>query len=296
VLREAVARRRASNERVAADVSEAATRLLAAAGSGEPAGIGDGDRRRLVDALADAAGVDVVADAAGRSYKRRARAATGWPVTRWLARLRPDPLRRLRLDRRGVDARLVRTSLPAATPVQRARSDSAIRRLGDAAAAGVAAPWMTTIRVAANTAAVRLPDALDQAVASTDLEIAKRPRWWLLIGAVQWLAFVAAVAGALWLLALAVVSYLRLPDIPTPEVGSLPMPTLLLLGGIAVGVVVALISAFAARVGGRRRAALVRRRLREAVGAAADQVVVAPVSEELERLRSFRTAAQVARG
>ena len=48
------------------------TQLVAVSGDGEPAGIGDDDRRRLVNALAAAAGVDVVADAVGRSYRRRA--------------------------------------------------------------------------------------------------------------------------------------------------------------------------------------------------------------------------------
>ncbi len=296
VLREAVAQRRSSDARVAADVHDAAARLLAATGEREPAGVGDDDRRRLVDALADAAGVDVVADAVGRSFTRRARAATGWPVTRWLARLRPDPLRRLRLDRQGVDARVVRTSLPAATPVQRARSDSAIRRLADAAAGGVAPPWMTTVRSAANTAAERLPDTLDQAVAGTDLETEKRPRWWSAVGAVQWLALAALVVGGLWLLALGIAAWLRLPDIPTPDWGVVPVPTLLLLGGLVVGIATAVVSAFAARTGGRRRAESVRRRLRAAVGDAADQVVLAPITTELDRLRSFRTAALVARG
>ena len=296
VLREAVARRRSADERVAADVREAATRLLAAAGGSEPAGVDDTERRRLVDALAEAAGVDVVADAVGRSITRRARAATGWPVTRWLAQLRPDPLRRLRLDRQGVDAQLARTSLPTSTPVQRARSDSAVRRLGDAAAGGVTGPWMRRIRSVANAAGARLPDALDQAVAGTDLQVEKRRRWWSAVGAVQWLAFAALLVGGLWLLALAVVAWLRLPDIPTPEWGMLPLPTLLLLGGAIVGVVLAVISRFAARVGGRRRAESVRRRLRDAVGTAADEVVLAPVNAELDRLRSFVAAARVAKG
>jgi hypothetical protein len=76
----------------------------------------------------------------------------------------------------------------------------------------------------------------------------------------------------------------------------LPLPTLLLLGGAIVGVVLAVISRFAARVGGRRRAESVRRRLRDAVGTAADEVVLAPVNAELDRLRSFVAAARVAKG
>ena len=297
VLQETVARRRSADERVAADVGDAATRLLSVAGEGEPAGIADNDRRRLVDALAHAAGVDVVADAVGRSYRRRAASATGWPVTRWLARLRPDPLRRLRLDRTDeVDAALMRTSLPAATPVQRARSDSAIRRLGDSAARGVAGPWVAAIRSAVNTAAEKLPDALDQAVVSTDLGVERRPRWWAVVNVLQWLALVAAVIGGGWLLALAVVGWLRLPEIGTPDWGPLPVPTALLLGGILLGILLAVASRIAAGVGGNRRADAVRKTLGEAVAAAADEIVVAPVDAEIDRYRSFRQAALVARG
>jgi energy-coupling factor transporter ATP-binding protein EcfA2 len=296
VLRETVARRKTADDRVAADVSDAAARLLAVAGEGEPAGIGDDDRRRLVDALAHAAGVDVVADAVRRSYRRRAGEATGWPVTRWLARFRPDPLRRLHLDRTEVDAALVRTSLPAPTPVQQARSDSAIRRLGDSAARGVAGPWVAAIRSAVNTSADRLPDALDQVVASTDLGIERRPRWWAVVNALQWLALTAAVVGGVWLLALAIVGYLRLPEIGTPDWGPVPVPTALLLGGILLGILLAVVSRIAARIGGDRRSDVVRRKLGAAVASAADEIVIAPVNAEIERYRSFRQAALVARG
>jgi energy-coupling factor transporter ATP-binding protein EcfA2 len=296
MLREVITRRKSADDRVAADVRDAATRLLSAAGEGEPAGIGDDDRRRLVDALAHAAGVDVVADAVGRSYRRRAGSATGWPVTRWLARFRPDPLRRLRLDRTGVDAALVRTSLPAATPVQRARSDSAIRRLGDSATGGVSGPWVAAIRSAVNTAADRLPDALDQAVASTDLGVERRPRWWTVVNLVQWLALAAALVGAVWLAALAVVGWLRLPEIGTPDWGPLPVPTALLLGGVLLGILLAVGSRIAASVGANRRADAVRRKLHAAVATAADEIVVAPVEAEIDRYGSFRKAAVVARG
>ncbi|MGH8773985.1 MAG: ABC transporter, partial [Jiangellaceae bacterium] len=216
-------------------------------------------------------------------------------VTRWLARLRPDPLRRLRLDRQGVDTALVRTSLPAPSPIQRARSDSAIRRLGDAASSGVSGPWVATIRSAASRAAGRLPDALDQAVAGADLDVERRPRWWSLAGAVQLLALAALVVGGLWLVALGVVAWLRLPDIPTPEWGAVPLPTLLFLGGLVAGVGLAVIAAIAARIGARRSAEAVRHTLREAVGAAADEIVIAPVTADLDRYRSFRTAALAAR-
>jgi GTP-binding protein EngB required for normal cell division len=295
ILRGAVATRRASDDRVAADVSAAAGELLDATGRGEPAGIQQEDRRRLVDALADAAGVEAVAEAVGSSYRRRARAATGWPITRWLAKLRPDPLRRLRVSKKDVDAKLLRTSIPAPTPIQRARAESAIRALGDAAAKKAPQPWVASIRAAAGSAADRLPDELDQAIAATDLSADKRPRWWILVGALQWLLFTAMVAGALWLVALAAVGWLRLPEVPTPEVGMVPVPTLLLLGGALLGMVIGMITRVAARTGALRRSIMTRRKLREAVATKADEVVIAPVTKEVERLTSFRTAAKVAK-
>jgi GTP-binding protein EngB required for normal cell division len=296
VLRDAVATRKASDERVAADISDAATALLDAAGRGEPAGVKDVDRKRLVDALAEAAGVEAVAAAVGGSYRRRARAATGWPVTRWLAKLRPDPLRRLRVSKKDVDPRLLRTSLPKPSPIQRARAESAIRAFGDAAATKGPEPWVVAIRAAANSAADRLPDDLDQAIAGTDLGADKRPNWWLLIGALQWLLLIAMLTGGLWLLGLAVMGWLRLPELPTPNLGVIPIPTLLLLGGALLGIVIGMITRVAARTGALRRSIATRRKLREAVAVKAEEVVVAPVVTEVERLASFRAAANTAKG
>jgi hypothetical protein len=87
-----------------------------------------------------------------------------------------------------------------------------------------------------------------------------------------------------------------LPEIDTPGWGSVPLPTALLLGGVLLGILLAVGSRIAARIGAERRADAVRRKLRVAVGTAADEVVVAPVDAEIDRYRSFRQAALVARG
>lgn len=289
LVRETVAKRRAVDERLAADVRTVAKALASASGEGEAGRVGDEARAHLVDALSDAAGVDVVADAVGRSYLGRARAATGWPLTRWLGRLRADPVRRLGLGR-DVEPELVRTSLPEPTPVQRARADAAVRALGDAAAGSAPGPWRASIRAAAaDSAGGRLSDALDQAVVTTDIEVARRPMWWRVIGAVQWAAFLVAAVGAVWLLGLMAASFLQF-DLPSPEFGALPVPTLLLVAGVVIGIVVGAVSFAAARRGGRRRAVAVRKQLREVVGDVAGTVVIAPVEAELERYRGFRDA------
>jgi hypothetical protein len=296
VLRATVAARRAADDRVGADVSGAADRLLQAAGNGEPHGFDDDARDRMVRSLADAAGVDVVADAFGSSYRRRAHAATGWPFTRWLARLRPDPLRRFGLGRRDVSPDSVRLSLPAPSPVQRSRSDSAIRAFADSATAGGPTAWLSQARSAANSAASRLPAALDGSVRAADLGMERRPRWWQFIGFWQQLLTLAVLVGAGWLLTLAGAAWLQLPEVPTPSVGRAPVPTLLVIGCVVLGVLLSLVSRLAARSGARRRAAAVRRKMHDAVGETADSVVVAPIAAELERLEAFQVAAKLAKG
>lgn len=209
--------------------------------------------------------------------------------------MRPDPLRRLRVSKKDVDARLLRTSLPKPTPIQRARAESAIRAFGDAAATKAPDAWVVAIRAAATSAADRLPDELDQAIAATDLDTDRRPSWWFLVGALQWLLLIAMLAGGLWLLGLAAMGWLQLPELPTPHVGLIPVPTLLLLGGALLGIAIGMITRVAARTGALRRSVATRRKLREAVAEKAEDVVVAPVVKEVERLGSFRAAANIAK-
>jgi GTP-binding protein EngB required for normal cell division len=100
LLEQRVAAREAAVARLAADVATAASGLAAAAGSGAPGRVERGDRAALTAALADAAGVPQVIRAVASAHRRRGALATGWPFVRWLRRLRPDPLRRLRLPDR----------------------------------------------------------------------------------------------------------------------------------------------------------------------------------------------------
>ncbi len=81
-----------------ADVRAAAARLDAATGRATTDSLPKGRFAALEDAFADAAGVPTVVAAVVESTRVRANRATGWPVTSWLSRLRPDPLKRLHLD------------------------------------------------------------------------------------------------------------------------------------------------------------------------------------------------------
>ncbi|BBE23117.1 hypothetical protein MN0502_20000 [Arthrobacter sp. MN05-02] len=104
--------RAAATRRLTADAAGAATELLPFAAA-EPVPPPAADARSaLSDELGVAAGVPLVVDAVRSAYRRDAHAVAGWPVTRWLAKLRPDPLRRLNLRRQDVVPEVRRSSLP----------------------------------------------------------------------------------------------------------------------------------------------------------------------------------------
>ncbi|MET3706040.1 GTPase [Arthrobacter sp. UYEF6] len=294
-IRGVVVQRQALSQRLAADVSRASGQLRKAAGAGEAVGVRPASRSRLTDELATAANVPVVVDAVARSYRIESTRRTGWPVTRWLVRFRPDPLRRLNL-RSSSPSRLNRTSLPAAGAPERARTDAAVREFADAASAGAPGPWRAAIRGAARQGREALPDALDQAIAGTDLMASRKSWWWGVFNVVQWLALLTVLGGLGWLGVLAGLGYLQLPVPQVPKMEGWPVPTLLIAGGVVLGIFLALTGKFIGSGAARARAARARKRLRAAVSGVARDFVVEPVEIEVSRLASFNAALKVAGG
>jgi GTPase Era involved in 16S rRNA processing len=286
-----VAAKKAVRARLLADVKDAAARMQEENGTAKPGDVARPRKNELVDALADAAGVPTVVSAVDRATRVRARQATGWPLTKWFARLRPDPLRRLHLDLGPRAKELTgdaRASIPEASQVQRARVDTVVRAVADDAAEGLAHPWVAAVRHASVSRLDDLNDALDKAVSSTDLGVARTPMWWQLVRVLQWALFVTAVVGGLWLAGLAVMGYLQMPTPSTPDYRGLPVPTLMLLGGVAAGVLLAVLSRLLTGLGARRRARSADRRLRAAVAEVTDDLVIAPIEAEIEAYRRTR--------
>ncbi|MFE4463621.1 GTPase family protein [Oerskovia sp. NPDC056781] len=294
LLDQAAARREAAVARMVADLRGVACRIADACGDKVPERSQDAARSRLVDALEAAAGVPTVVDAVRGSANRRARAATGWPPTRWIGRLRVDPLRRLGLARGTDRPDLARTSVPRASPTVAARAHVAVREYVSTMTAGAPQDWALAARERVTDSTGGLADELDQAVAGTELEAARRPRWWGVVSFLQWVVLGALVVGLVWLGVLAVLAYLQLPAPETPVWRGFPWPTLLVVGGVVVGVVLALAARVAGALGARRRAARARRRLRESIAKVAGRLVWLPVAEELSALTTCRVAAQVA--
>jgi energy-coupling factor transporter ATP-binding protein EcfA2 len=285
-----VAARRAATDRLTADARSAAGGLAEHCGTGDRgpgSRMHDADERAgLVDALADAAGVPAVVSAVERSALRRGAAHTGWPLLRWLGKLRPDPLGRLHLgDERA------RTSLPTAGVVQQAAVTAALRRARDAAGTGLPQAWRDDLRRTAEYSEERLADQLDRAVAGADLGPDRTPLWQRGVGALQWLLLVVALAGALWLLGLVALGWLQLDDVvPLPRVQGIPLPTLLLGGGLLAGALLALVARPLVRFGARRRGRAARRRLTERVAEVADAEVLEPLDSAREDHRRFCAA------
>lgn len=286
-----VAEKKATRARIEADVRAAAQRLQAEVGSGKAPTLSKERVAALDDAFADAAGVPIVVKAVADSTRIRANRATGWPVTAWFSRLRPDPLKRLHLDLGASGKELTgtaRTSVPQATGVQRARVDSEVRALADQVGEGMAPSWATAVRAASVSRLPDLNDRLDRAVAATDLGAAKIPVWAGLVRVLQYLLILSAVVGAGWLALLALGSYARLPEPPTPEVGAFPVPTLLLIGGIGLGLLLALVCRWLVSMTARSRARTADKRLRDAISEVSGEVVVEPIQAELASYAAVR--------
>jgi GTP-binding protein EngB required for normal cell division len=284
-LRRRVSARRAASERLTADVVQAARSLQTHCG-GDGEQLGRREREQLVGALADAAGVPVVAGAVERSAWREGRARTGWPLLRWTRRLRPDPLRRLHLG----DA-AARTSLPQATPVQRAAVTTALRRVREQVGDGLPQAWRDQLREVLDAREQRLADRLDRAVAGADLGPQRPPRWQGVVAGLQWLLLATALVGALWLLALVGLAYLQLDDVvPVPRLEGLPLPTLLLVAGLLSGALVALLVRPFVRASARRRRRRAERRLREAVERVAQDELLVPLEGEVQAHQRFCAA------
>ncbi|CUR59679.1 Putative ABC transporter; GTP-binding protein HSR1-related protein [metagenome] len=285
------ATKKVTRKRIEADLRTAALSLQQVSGSDKPKELSRERLQELENAFADAAGVPTVVAAVEKSTRIRANRATGWPVTAWLSRLKPDPLKRLHLDLGATGKELVtasRTSVPEATQVQRARVDTAVRSAAEDAAKNLGHPWQASIRRASVSQLDHLNDRLDRALAGTDLGVARIPWWASLVRVLQWLLILTAVAGAVWLVVLAAFDYLQLREPSTPDVGPFALPTLMLLGGVAVGVVLALFCRLLVRWTARKRASSADRRLRAALREVADELVVTPIEGELVAYRQVR--------
>lgn len=289
-----VAAKKLTRERIEADLRAAAGAIAEASGTGRPRELSSRRVADLDDALADAAGVPVVVDAVERAARQRAGRATTWPVVSMFSRLKPDPLKKLQLDLGDAGQALAgsrRPRLPEATPVQRARVDAEVRALADDTSEGLGPAWVAAVRRASLARVDEVGDRIDSAVAGVDLGVSKLPVWAGLVRVLQWLLILTALAGLVWSALLLAGGSLSEESL---QVAGMPLPLLLLVGGVALGILLALACRVLVAGTARTRAAAANERLRAVVHEVVGELVVDPVRAELDSHAAVRVGLSAA--
>ena len=115
-------------------------------------------------------------------------------------------------------------------------------------------------------------------MAQVDYGAWKRPAWWSVANVLQWVTALTALIGGLWLAAIHVLEdYLLIISIDVPRWGRVPWPTILLLGGLLIGLVLAWVGTFLARLQARHHS----RRISDHLRRATDEVIGAELIEPL---------------
>lgn len=271
--------------------------------------------QKLAKACYTSSQAEQVLQAATASYRRAAGQHTGWILTRWMSRLKADPLRRLHLGQQdetksaskaekssgmlGSDSEnapeLVASSLPPLSAAQKAGMANAVRQYSKQMAARVEDPWKRSMKEAALSREAELPELLERDMMRIDYGLGRTHAPWVIFNALQWIALLSALVGVGWLTLISGMAYLQiqLPPAPTPEGSPVPLPTLLLLLGILLGIASAGVGRLLTAMGSRYYARKLRGRLQTGVEKAVQSCVVAPVQLEAKRLNSYRKALDI---
>ncbi len=232
---------------------------------------------KMLPAFAHAAGVDDLTDAVKAAYRHRRVKACGWLPTRWLRNFRSDPLRRRHLSGGGQESVSISASSSSAGV------SLSVRDMSEYVSGDRPPVWQQRIRRLGAATADSVHDGMNREFERTDMGMGTDPTWWRWSNALQWVAWVVAAAGGIWLLALHLIRSFLLMTFDVPMWKNIPIPTLLIAGGIAASLVCVLISWLFGHVGARRRASRARKRLYAAVRTVVDELLLAPLQEEHHR-------------
>jgi GTP-binding protein EngB required for normal cell division len=276
VLADAVAQHDAAALRLAADLDGISAGLAGLSGREQHEELDRTAVKRLCATLALAAGVPAVGEAIERTYRERARAAVRWPlarVVRWaVGRYREEP-----------DGMLAPGLSVPEQAVLRAQAESALRDLADTVSYGLPDPWPAHARHAVLNQLDGLPSALGAAVAATDLRVTQRPAWWQRVAWAQYALLAMAAAGLVWLLA-------PLVGQPAARIGSVPAALLMLVFGLAGGLLLWAVTWVAAAVVAHSVRVHAEAALTHAVAVVAHGHVLVPVKAELRVYAENREA------
>ncbi|WP_449623627.1 GTPase, partial [Rothia mucilaginosa] len=185
--------------------------------------------QKLVQACYTSSHAEQVLQAATASYRRAAGQHTGWILTRWMSRLKADPLRRLHLGQQdetkstskaeksagmlGSDSEnapeLVASSLPPLSAAQKAGMANAVRQYSKQMANRIDEPWKRSMKEAALSREAELPELLERDMMRIDYGLGRTRAPWVVFNALQWIALLSALAGVAWLTLISGMAYLQ---------------------------------------------------------------------------------------
>ncbi|MBB2910965.1 putative GTPase [Streptosporangium becharense] len=295
VIAEAVTNRRAAVQRLEADLDRLTRRLVKAMPVQDapvpPSSIDDARRIGLADALCDAVGVPAIGEAMENVYAARSAEWVGWPYPRWIAGLRPDPLKSLRLGDLRDEIRGIGGSVSA----QPAEVDAAIQALADGLTVGMHEAWRNGVREAARSRSAQLPEALAEELTEVAPRLDRVPGWWRALLVWQYLLVGLFVAGLAWIGTALVYGVFGAANPPAAlglfaDAASLPWVGLMVLSVLGLGALTAVASRNFIVLGAGTEREGMEREMRRRVAGIAQSMVIEPVERELARYNEFYSA------
>lgn len=278
--------KQAAWQRLEADLDSIRAELAKEVGTGKVgAPVADRDLTGVSDAAFRSSGAQTVAQAVGKSYKHRAGLWTGWPVISWVRRLRPDPLRRLRIN--AGNKVIGHTSLPAAPAITSSDLARSVRQVGANKTRSLPAAYRSDMSATVAEILPTLADPLDSALGKAQLDERRVPLWWRMVAFLQLIFAGVAVAGLGWLAVNFVLHFLAI-EVSPPTWQGLPIPLELLVGGLLAGALTALVSSLFVMNGAARATRRAERKLRKAIGTQLRIALAEPINERLSAYQGLQ--------
>ncbi|GGL06511.1 hypothetical protein Sme01_66790 [Sphaerisporangium melleum] len=299
VLAESVVQRRAAVQRLEADVNRIMVKFAKVMPAPEAMAVQPtvdlARQEGLTDALCDAVGVPAVGEAMENVYGVRSIDWVGWPLARWAARLRPDPLNSLRL---GNIRDEIKTVTAASVSAQPAEVENAVQALADVLGSGMPEAWRNGVRDAARAQLGKLPEVLSKELAEIAPSLDRVPRWWWLLKIWQYLLVVLFVAGVGWAGAILAYGVFKVGQAPADllgDVSTLPWLGLMMVSVLGLGLLSAIASRNFVVLGAGAEREQLEREMRRRISVVSKEMVIQPVEQELGRYNEFFAALAVAR-